>query len=105
MANAPFSIRLDPFTAQTLQEAAGRAGSPVATYAAHLIRSGLSGEHSGFDESTCLLGVVDIFKELDDLEATEWALHWSDFVHGIAQQKHDSYVEDAKPKPTRKAPR
>lgn len=43
MAGTPISIRLDPLTTQTLQEAALAAGSPVATFAAHLIRDGLAG--------------------------------------------------------------
>jgi len=68
MASTPISIRLDPPTTQTLQNAARAVGSPVATYAASLIRSGLSREHADdpeFDESTCLKGVVVIFRGCD----------------------------------------
>jgi hypothetical protein len=43
MANAPISIRLDALTTSRLQAASSRAGSPLATYAATLIKVGLSG--------------------------------------------------------------
>jgi hypothetical protein len=92
MAGTPISIRLDQPTAQTLHDAAQAAGSPVATYAAKLIRSGLSREHSDnpdWDESTCLKGVVVIFQEIDDDDALVWGLGWLEFLRTMIQPKYD----------------
>jgi hypothetical protein len=97
MAGTPISIRLDQLTAQTLQEAAQAVGSPVATYAAKLIRSGLSREHSDnpeFDESTCLKGVVVIFQEIDDDDALVWGLSWLEFLRTMIQPKYDRRVKE-----------
>jgi hypothetical protein len=97
MAGVPISIRLDQPTAQTLHEAAQAAGSPVATYASKLIRSGLSREHSdnpAFDESTCLKGVVVIFQEIDDDDALVWGLSWLEFLRTMIQPKYDRRVKE-----------
>ena len=97
MAGTPISIRLDPFTTQALQDAARAVGSPVATYAARLIRSGLSREHSDspdFDESMCLKGVVVIFEELDDDDGLVWGLSWLESLRTKIQVKHDRRVKE-----------
>jgi hypothetical protein len=99
MAGIPISIRLDQPTTQTLQDAARAAGSPVATYAAKLIRSGLSREHSDnpdWDESTCLKGVVVIFQEIgdDDDDALVWGLGWLEFLRTMIQPKYDRRVKE-----------
>lgn len=44
MANTPLSLRLAPETYQRLREAASAAQRPLASFAAELIRAGLSGE-------------------------------------------------------------